>query len=66
MISYIVFWCIQTPLQMVSPARLRYLFLAKSIIGPIAGFACMGFYAKRSGGYLCRSTLRLDVAPDIC
>ncbi|BGP18479.1 hypothetical protein JCM10213v2_006545 [Rhodosporidiobolus nylandii] len=41
LIAYLVFWCIQTPLMMVSPARLRYLFLFKSIIGPIAGFICM-------------------------
>ncbi|GAA5859449.1 hypothetical protein JCM8547_006829 [Rhodosporidiobolus lusitaniae] len=52
MIAYFVYFCIQTPLMMVSPARLRYLFLAKSIIGPIAGFACMGYYAHKSGGYL--------------
>ncbi|GAA5969614.1 hypothetical protein JCM11641_008178 [Rhodosporidiobolus odoratus] len=52
MIAYCVFWCIQTPLMMISPARLRYLFLAKSIIGPIAGFTCMGWYVHKSGGYL--------------
>lgn len=58
MIAYLVFFFIQTPCAMVSPARLRYLFLGKSIIGPIAGFACMGWYAHKSGGYLC------EPAPD--
>ncbi|GAA6038446.1 hypothetical protein JCM8097_007655 [Rhodosporidiobolus ruineniae] len=64
MIAYFVFWCIQTPCMMVSPARLRYLFLVKSIIGPIAGFACMAWYAHKSGGYLYGGSPTLK-APDL-
>ncbi|BGP42049.1 hypothetical protein JCM10449v2_006051 [Rhodotorula kratochvilovae] len=52
MIAYFVYFCIQTPLMLVSPAKLRYLFTFKSIVGPIAGFACTGYYVQRSGGYL--------------
>ncbi|GAA5935072.1 hypothetical protein JCM3775_004693 [Rhodotorula graminis] len=52
MVAYFVFFSIQLPLMMVSPAKLRYLFTFKSIIGPIAGFACMGYYVRKSGGYL--------------
>ncbi|GAA5837468.1 hypothetical protein JCM11251_002115 [Rhodosporidiobolus azoricus] len=60
MIAYLVVFCVQTPLMMVSPARLRYLFLVKSILGPIAGFVCMGVYVKRSGGYMYGGSPTLD------
>lgn len=56
MLAYFVFFSIQLPLMMVSPAKLRYLFTFKSIVGPIAGFACMGYYVRKSGGYVCASS----------
>ncbi|GAA6012254.1 hypothetical protein JCM10207_002779 [Rhodosporidiobolus poonsookiae] len=52
MIAYFIYFVVQTGFMMLSPAKLRWLFLAKSIIGPIAGFVCMGWYVSKSGGYL--------------
>ncbi|KAF9269008.1 NCS1 nucleoside transporter family [Marasmius fiardii PR-910] len=36
MMCYIIFWLLQFPLMLVSPQRIKYLFLIKSIIVPLA------------------------------
>jgi len=53
----------QTAMAMVTPARLRYVFAAKSIIGPIAGFAMLGWYVRKSGGALYQGSSTVHGAP---
>ncbi|WVQ80859.1 hypothetical protein IAT38_002966 [Cryptococcus sp. DSM 104549] len=58
-VSYFVYWVFQTPLMMLHPNHLRYLFLIKSVIGPIAGFAAMGWYLHKTDGYLYGGSMTL-------
>ena len=41
MLSYFIYWTIQFPFLLVSPQRIRWLFLAKMIIVPATWFAMM-------------------------
>ncbi|EJD55098.1 cytosine-purine permease [Auricularia subglabra TFB-10046 SS5] len=41
LLCYFIYWLIQFPFLLVSPQRIRWLFLAKSIIVPIAWLAMM-------------------------
>jgi NCS1 family nucleobase:cation symporter-1 len=49
MVAYFCYFVFQTLMAMVSPNRLRYAFLIKTIIGPATGFAMMGYYIHKSG-----------------
>ncbi|KAL7417227.1 allantoin permease [Mrakia frigida] len=50
MVAYFVFWCIQLPLLMIPPRKMRYLFMFKSFIVIIAAFAMLGWSIKKAGG----------------
>ena len=52
MISYLVFWILQFPFLCMRPDRLRWLFIAKSILVPIAFIAMLiwAFVAESGGG----------------
>ncbi|OKL61105.1 hypothetical protein UA08_03326 [Talaromyces atroroseus] len=54
MVGFLLFWLLQIPFLMVHPNRLRYLFLAKSIIVPAAWIAMLiwAFIAVPNGGGL--------------
>ncbi|KZT24924.1 NCS1 nucleoside transporter family [Neolentinus lepideus HHB14362 ss-1] len=41
MVSYFIYWLIQFPLMMVSPQRIRWLFVAKAAIVPAAWIAML-------------------------
>ena len=36
MLCYVIFWCLQFPFMLVSPQKVRWLFVVKSILVPIA------------------------------
>ena len=52
MVSYFLFWLIQFPFLCMSPNSLRWLFMAKSILVPIAWIAALiwAFVAESGGG----------------
>lgn len=52
MVAYFLFWLIQFPFLCMSPNQLRWLFMAKSILVPIAWIAVLiwAFVAESGGG----------------
>ncbi|KDN51568.1 hypothetical protein RSAG8_00113, partial [Rhizoctonia solani AG-8 WAC10335] len=47
---YVLYWLIQLPFLLVSPHKVRYLFIAKAILAPSAGLAMMIWGFVRTGG----------------
>ncbi|CAE6526085.1 unnamed protein product [Rhizoctonia solani] len=47
---YFLYWLIQLPFLLVSPHKIRYLFIAKAILAPTAGLAMMIWAFVRTGG----------------
>ncbi|KAF7588606.1 hypothetical protein BBP40_005466 [Aspergillus hancockii] len=52
MVSYLIFWIVQFPFLCIHPNKVRWLFMAKSIIVPIAWIAILiwAFVAEGGGG----------------
>ncbi|CEL52152.1 putative permease C1683,05 OS=Schizosaccharomyces pombe (strain 972 / ATCC 24843) GN=SPBC1683.05 PE=3 SV=1 [Rhizoctonia solani AG-1 IB] len=50
MMCYFLYWLIQFPFLLVSPHKIRYLFIAKAILAPATGLAIMIWAFVRSGG----------------
>ncbi|CAE6409820.1 unnamed protein product [Rhizoctonia solani] len=50
MMCYFLYWLIQFPFILVSPHKIRYLFIAKAILAPATGLAIMIWAFVRSGG----------------
>ncbi|KAL7420893.1 hypothetical protein Q5752_004847 [Cryptotrichosporon argae] len=50
MIAYFVFWCLQFPLVMIHPRKMRWLFFIKSIAAVAAAFGILGWSIKTAGG----------------
>ncbi|KAH7340532.1 cytosine-purine permease [Rhizoctonia solani] len=47
---YFIYWLIQLPFLLVSPHKIRYLFIAKAILAPTTGLAMMIWAFVRTGG----------------
>ncbi|KAG8717858.1 hypothetical protein FRC08_006500 [Ceratobasidium sp. 394] len=47
---YFLYWLIQLPFLLVSPHKIRYLFIAKAILAPAAGLSMMIWGFVRTGG----------------
>ncbi|CAE6424767.1 unnamed protein product [Rhizoctonia solani] len=47
---YFLYWLIQLPFLLMSPHKVRYLFIAKAILAPSAGLAMMIWGFVRTGG----------------
>ncbi|KAL5635897.1 hypothetical protein ACGC1H_004636 [Rhizoctonia solani] len=47
---YFLYWFIQLPFLLVSPHKIRYLFIAKAILAPSTGLAMMIWAFVRTGG----------------
>ncbi|KAB5588678.1 Permease, cytosine/purine, uracil, thiamine, allantoin family protein [Ceratobasidium theobromae] len=47
---YFLYWLIQLPFLLVSPHKIRYLFIAKAILAPTAGLSMMIWAFARTGG----------------
>jgi nucleobase:cation symporter-1, NCS1 family len=50
MISFFLFWLAQIPFLLMHPNQLRWLFMAKSIIVPLAWIAIMGWALGSTDG----------------
>jgi NCS1 family nucleobase:cation symporter-1 len=50
MISFVLFWIIQLPFLYMHPNNLRWLFMVKSVVVPIAFIAILGWALKVTGG----------------
>ncbi|KAJ6095205.1 hypothetical protein N7486_005951 [Penicillium sp. IBT 16267x] len=52
MVAYLIFWIIQFPFLCMHPNKLRWLFVVKSIVVPIAWIAILiwAFVAEKGGG----------------
>lgn len=50
MISYFLFFCLQLPLLLIHPTKLRWLFIAKLIAAPVTALATLGWCVHRAGG----------------
>ncbi|KAH7320408.1 cytosine-purine permease [Rhizoctonia solani] len=50
MMCYFLYWLIQLPFLLVSPHKIRYLFIAKAILAPTTGLAMMVWAFARTGG----------------
>ena len=52
MIGFLIFWIVQFPFLCIHPNRLRWLFMAKSVLVPIAWIAILiwAFVAEKGGG----------------
>lgn len=50
MVAFIIYWILSLPVTWVPIHQLRWLFGAKAIVGPIAGFALFGWSIKNAGG----------------
>lgn len=50
MTAYIIYWLIQLPILFIPAPKLKYLFLVKSILVPIVGFATLGWCVAKAGG----------------
>ncbi|WVQ68273.1 uncharacterized protein L199_006480 [Kwoniella botswanensis] len=49
-ISFTIFWLLSLPTIWVPIHKLRWLLLAKAIVGPMAGLTLLGWSVKRAGG----------------
>lgn len=47
---YFLYWLIQLPFLLVSPHKIRYLFIAKAILAPATGLSMMIWGFVRTGG----------------
>lgn len=54
MVSYLIFWLVQFPFLCIHPNKLRWLFMVKSVLVPIAWIAIFiwAFVAESGGGLL--------------
>ncbi|KAE8343554.1 hypothetical protein BDV24DRAFT_172574 [Aspergillus arachidicola] len=54
MVSYLIFWLVQVPFLCIHPSKLRWLFMVKSALVPIAWIAIFiwAFVAESGGGLL--------------
>lgn len=50
MISFLIFWIAQLPFLCINPNKLRWLFMAKSVIVPISWIAILIWAFKSAGG----------------
>ncbi|EIW69311.1 hypothetical protein TREMEDRAFT_68629 [Tremella mesenterica DSM 1558] len=50
MIAYFLFWCLQFPLVLIHPRKMRWLFLIKSLFAVTASFALLGWCVHTAGG----------------
>jgi hypothetical protein len=61
LLSYFIFWLIQFPFLLVSPQKIRWLFLVKSLVVPPTFLAMMIWaFAKTGGGPLFSQTSTLS------
>lgn len=49
-VAFIIYWVLSLPTIWVPIHKLRWLFFAKAIIGPIIGFTLFGWSISRAGG----------------
>lgn len=49
-LAFVIFWLLSLPTIWVPIHKLRWLFAAKAIIGPIVGFTLFGWSITRAGG----------------
>lgn len=54
MVSYLIFWLVQLPFLCIHPNKVRWLFLAKSVLVPVVWIAILiwAFVAEKGGGLL--------------
>jgi hypothetical protein len=57
MVSYLLYFLIQLPFLMIHYKNIRWFFLFKSIVTPIAMFAIMGVIVQKAGGNISGSTV---------
>lgn len=50
MVSFAIYWLLSIPVTAVPLHQLRWLFGAKAVLGPIAGFALFGWSLSNAGG----------------
>ncbi|WFD36570.1 hypothetical protein MCUN1_003453 [Malassezia cuniculi] len=55
---YVIYWLLMLPTIWVPLHQLRHLFLVKSIVGPIVGFALFGWSIRRAGANNVFSTMQ--------
>ncbi|WVQ83650.1 hypothetical protein IAT38_005792 [Cryptococcus sp. DSM 104549] len=49
-VSFIIYWLLSLPTIWVPIHKLRWLFAAKAVVGPIVGFTLFGWSITRAGG----------------
>ncbi|KAL1408890.1 uracil permease [Vanrija albida] len=49
-ISFVIYWILSIPVTYVPLHKLKWLFMAKAVVGPIVGFALFGWSISRAGG----------------
>jgi cytosine/uracil/thiamine/allantoin permease len=50
MLCYGIYFILQLPLLLLSPKKLRWVFVVKAVVAPATGFAVMGWAIKRGAG----------------
>ncbi|WWD04001.1 hypothetical protein V865_002063 [Kwoniella europaea PYCC6329] len=49
-LSFVIYWLLSLPTIWVPIHKLKWLFAAKAVVGPIVGFALFGWSISRAGG----------------
>lgn len=60
LLCFMIFWAIQLPALWFSPHSLRHLFVAKTLITPVATIAFLIWTIKKSGGHVAVGSLTVD------
>ncbi|KAF8682940.1 cytosine-purine permease [Rhizoctonia solani] len=50
MMCYFFYWLIQLPFLLISPHKIRYLFIAKAVLAPVTGLSMMTWAFVKTGG----------------